>query len=172
MLQGVKNYSILHYTRTYVAVAVLFKVMYSAILLVFDIRNFKIFKVKFYCFLSCTNAKKWEIELATLKSNNIRLTSALQESTANVDEWKRQLHTYKEENLRLKLAMDAMKPAGNTTGTNSTENNDEMRREIIFLKNRVQVLEKDLMNADIELKASNKSLKEKSNDQIVRYVRL
>lgn len=118
---------------------------------------------------SCTNAKKWEIELATLKSNNIRLTSALQESTANVDEWKRQLHTYKEENLRLKLAMDAMKPSGNaSTGPNTTENSDEMRREIIFLKNRVQALEKDLMNADLELKASNLSLKERnSNDQIV-----
>lgn len=29
---------------------------------------------------SCANAKKWEIELATLKNNNIRLTSALQVS--------------------------------------------------------------------------------------------
>lgn len=27
---------------------------------------------------SSANAKKWEIELATLKSNNLRLTSALQ----------------------------------------------------------------------------------------------
>lgn len=42
------------------------------------------------------------MELATLKNNNLRLTSALQESTANVDEWKRQLHSYKEENQRLK----------------------------------------------------------------------
>lgn len=66
--------------------------------------------------------------------------------------------------------MDAMKPAGNaSTGSNSTENTDEMRREIIFLKNRVQVLEKDLLNTDIELKASNKSLKEKNNDQVVSY---
>jgi hypothetical protein len=31
---------------------------------------------------SSANAKKWEIELATLKSNNIRLTSALQVSNA------------------------------------------------------------------------------------------
>lgn len=69
----------------------------------------------------------------------------------------------------MKLAMDAMKPAGNaTTGPNSSENTDEMRRELIFLKNRVQVLEKDLMNADVELKASNLSLKEKNNDQVVR----
>jgi homer protein len=51
---------------------------------------------------SSANAKKWEIELATLKNNNMRLTSALQESTANVEEWKRQLHSYKEENQRMK----------------------------------------------------------------------
>lgn len=51
---------------------------------------------------SSANAKKWEIELQTLKNNNLRLTNALQESTANVDEWKRQLQSYKEENLRLK----------------------------------------------------------------------
>jgi homer len=49
---------------------------------------------------SSANAKKWEVELATLKSNNLRLTAALQESTANVDEWKRQLHQYREEVAR------------------------------------------------------------------------
>ncbi len=54
---------------------------------------------------SSTNAKKWEVELSTLKSNNSRLTSALQESTANVEEWKRQLHAYKEENTRLKVGL-------------------------------------------------------------------
>lgn len=56
----------------------------------------------FYFIFSSANAKKWEVELATLKSNNLRLANALQESTANVDEWKRQLHSYKEENQRLK----------------------------------------------------------------------
>jgi len=52
------------------------------------------------------------VELATLKSNNVRLTSALQESTANVEEWKRQLQSYKEENQRLKtryLELEAAK---------------------------------------------------------------
>lgn len=52
---------------------------------------------------SSANCKQWEVELSTLKNNNARLTSALQESTANVEEWKRQLHLYKEENARLKL---------------------------------------------------------------------
>lgn len=51
---------------------------------------------------SSTNAKKWEIELQTLKSNNTRLTNALQESTANVEEWKRQLQALKDENTKMK----------------------------------------------------------------------
>ena len=42
------------------------------------------------------------MELSTLKSNNARLTAALQESTANVEEWKKQLQAYKEENQRMK----------------------------------------------------------------------
>ena len=37
----------------------------------------------------------FQVELSTLKNNNARLTSALQESTSNVEEWKRQLHNYK-----------------------------------------------------------------------------
>jgi len=51
---------------------------------------------------SSSNAKKWEIELQTLKNNNARLTAALQESTANVDEWKKQLAGYKDETGRMK----------------------------------------------------------------------
>lgn len=51
---------------------------------------------------SSANAKKWEIELLTLKNNNTRLTNALQESTANVEEWKRQLQTLKDENERMR----------------------------------------------------------------------
>lgn len=57
------------------------------------------FTVKFN---SSANAKKWEVELQTLKNNNARLTAALQESTANVEEWKKQLAAYKEESVRLK----------------------------------------------------------------------
>ena len=63
---------------------------------------------------SSANAKKWEIELSTLKNNNARLTAALQESTSNVEEWKRQLHSYKEENARLKMnLMEAEAGRGN-----------------------------------------------------------
>ena len=51
---------------------------------------------------SSTNAKKWEVELQTLKNNNARLTAALQESTTNVEEWKKQLAAYKEESAKMK----------------------------------------------------------------------
>lgn len=114
---------------------------------------------------SCANAKKWEIELATLKSNNVRLTSALQESTANVEEWKRQLHTYKEENARLK---DVLKGGGQFIGSDM---NEELRRETILLKNRIESLEKELKGQELELKAANLSLKDKSNDPNVSLKR-
>jgi len=52
---------------------------------------------------SSANAKKWEIELLTLKNNNSRLTSALQESTSNVEEWKRQLQTLKDDNNKMRI---------------------------------------------------------------------
>ncbi|PSN43156.1 Homer protein 1 [Blattella germanica] len=72
---------------------------------------------------SSANAKKWEIELATLKNNNVRLTSALQESTANVEEWKR-----------------------------STEAAAELRKELQSLRSRVESLELELKTKDEEVK--------------------
>ncbi|EAA13778.3 AGAP010076-PA [Anopheles gambiae str. PEST] len=129
---------------------------------------------------SSANAKKWEIELATLKSNNLRLTSALQESTANVDEWKRQLHSYKEENQRLKLRYQDLEAGkggavplaggGNVAGVASTELTEELRREIVSLKSRIEGLEADLMNQEVELKAANKSLKDKQNDPTLKQM--
>lgn len=55
---------------------------------------------------STTNVKKWESEMQTLKSNNTRLTKALEESSQHVAQWKTQLQKYKEENdsLRLKVS--------------------------------------------------------------------
>ncbi|ETN63137.1 homer [Anopheles darlingi] len=128
---------------------------------------------------SSANAKKWEIELATLKSNNLRLTSALQESTANVDEWKRQLHSYKEENQRLKLRYQDLeasaKSVGGTAVTAATagvanELTEELRREIVSLKSRIEGLEGELMNQEVELKAANKSLKDKQNDPMFKQM--
>ena len=51
---------------------------------------------------SAQNVKKWESEMQTLKNNNTRLTTALEESTQHVAEWKKQLQKYKEESDLLK----------------------------------------------------------------------
>ncbi|GBP62162.1 Homer protein homolog 2 [Eumeta japonica] len=89
------------------------------------------------------NAKKWEIELATLKSNNLRLTAALQESTANVDEWKRQLHVYREEVAR----------ARQLSGKGGDANEMEQLRQ------RVAQLEAELAQKNEELTQITKSRK-------------
>ncbi|XP_026316008.1 homer protein homolog 2 [Hyposmocoma kahamanoa] len=92
---------------------------------------------------SSANAKKWEVELATLKSNNLRLTAALQESTANVDEWKRQLHQYREEVAR------ARQYAGKGGDANEVEQ----------LRQRVAQLEAELAQKNEELAQITKSRK-------------
>lgn len=43
------------------------------------------------------------MELQALKTTNIRLTTALQESMSNVDQWHKQLAMYKEDNEQLKV---------------------------------------------------------------------
>lgn len=107
----------------------------------------------------------------------LRCIFTFQESTANVDEWKRQLHSYKEENQRLKLRYQDLEAGkggavplaggGNAAGVASTELTEELRREIVSLKSRIEGLEADLMNQEVELKAANKSLKDKQNDPTV-----
>ena len=56
---------------------------------------------------SAQNVKKWESEMQTLKNNNTRLTTALEESTQHVAEWKKQLQRYKEESDALKKKVGA-----------------------------------------------------------------
>ncbi|KAK9497362.1 hypothetical protein O3M35_004695 [Rhynocoris fuscipes] len=99
---------------------------------------------------SSANAKKWEVELATLKNNNLRLTSALQESTANVDEWKRQLHSYKEENHRLKTKYIELEAA-----KGGTEAAVELRKELATLRLRVETLEIELKSKEEDLKRAS-----------------
>ncbi|XP_059081206.1 homer protein homolog 2-like isoform X1 [Tigriopus californicus] len=94
---------------------------------------------------SSANAKKWEVELSTLKNNNARLTSALQESTANVEEWKRQLHSYKEENTRLKVGLIELEAGRGNCDFN-------VMGELRNLKSRIDELEGDLRDRDEEVK--------------------
>lgn len=105
---------------------------------------------------SSANAKKWEVELQTLKNNNARLTCALQESTSNVEEWQRQLQALKEENSVLR--------AKNTELEASHGNPDaiaELRKEINSLRIRSDLLDREGKQKDKELEA----LKRKLEDQ-------
>lgn len=104
---------------------------------------------------SSTNAKKWEIELQTLKSNNTRLTNALQESTANVEEWKRQLQALKDENTKMKhkiVELEAFQ--GNPEAI------AELRKEIAHMRANCETLESDLKHRDGEVERLRKRLEE------------
>lgn len=95
---------------------------------------------------SSANAKKWEVELSTLKNNNARLTSALQESTANVEEWKRQLNSYKEENTRLKVGLIELEAGRGNCDVNAVS-------ELRSLKNRLEELESELHDREEEVRS-------------------
>ncbi|KAF7492219.1 Homer -like protein 2 [Sarcoptes scabiei] len=102
---------------------------------------------------SSTNAKKWEIELQTLKSNNTRLTNALQESTANVEEWKRQLQSLKDENIKMKhkiLELEAIQ--GNPDAI------ADLRKEIHTYRTLYENLEIELKQKDCEIEMLKKRL--------------
>lgn len=45
---------------------------------------------------------------------------------------------------------------------------DDLRKEISLLKSRIEGLEKELMNQEIELKATKVSLKDKNNDPMIK----
>lgn len=92
--------------------------------------------------------------MTTLKTNNARLTSALQESTANVDEWKRQLQLYKEENARVKAKYADLE--ANKISEGNTE----------ALRLRVEALENELRTRNEEIKAL--SIATKNKDYSVR----
>lgn len=79
----------------------------------------KLSNLKFCGFSSSTITKHWEAELAALKGNNAKLTTALLESTANVKQWKQQLAAYQEEAERLHKRVSNIKPTYSATSQSS-----------------------------------------------------
>lgn len=110
-----------------------------------------------YC-RSSANAKKWEVELATLKNNNARLTSALQESTANVEEWKRQLQAYKDENQRVKSKIVELEAGRGPPVT--AEGGNELKREVATLRLKIDSLENELRAKDDEIRRISNEMRE------------
>ncbi|XP_013773340.2 homer protein homolog 1-like isoform X1 [Limulus polyphemus] len=111
---------------------------------------------------SSANAKKWEVELQTLKTNNSRLTNALQESTANVEEWKKQLHSLKEENAKMKnRAAELESKKGDANGI------ADLTKEIAFAQSRSETLENEVKKKEKDIEILRKKLEEQSGNQKV-----
>jgi homer protein len=60
------------------------------------------------------------------------------------------------------------KGGGGSVTSASDALTDDLRREISLLKNRIEGLERDLMNQEVELKAAKVCLKDKNNDPTVK----
>ena len=105
---------------------------------------------------SSANAKKWEVELATLKNNNARLTNALQESTANVEEWKRQLQAYKDENTRVKNKIVELESGRGTP----SDGNSELKREVASMRLKIDSLDAELRAKDEEIRRITNEMRE------------
>lgn len=56
--------------------------------------------------------------------------------------------------------------SGSVSGNDAMS--EELRKEIILLKSRIEGLEKELMNQEMELKATKSSLRDKNNDPMVK----
>lgn len=112
-------------------------------------------------FSSSANAKKWEVELATLKNNNARLTNALQESTANVEEWKRQLQAYKEENQRVKGRIAELEASAAGRGA-AQAGAQPLPGEVASLRLKIDSLETEIRLKDDEIRRLSADLRDMS----------
>ncbi|GFR91720.1 hypothetical protein ElyMa_000850900 [Elysia marginata] len=106
---------------------------------------------------SSANAKKWEVELQTLKNNNARLTAALQESTTNVEEWKKQLAAYKDESMRLKRKLLDQDKGGGGVGSS----NDPLM--VAQLTDQVEKIRLDNQKKQEDIKRLNNQIQELSS---------
>ncbi|XP_032874486.1 homer protein homolog 1 [Amblyraja radiata] len=112
---------------------------------------------------STTIGKHWESELATLKSNNAKLTAALLESTANVKQWKQQLAAYQDEAERLHKRvseLECLSGQANVLKTHKTELNrtiEELEAQMKDKEEEIERLKKDIEGAR-ELEAQRDTL--------------
>ncbi|XP_069973800.1 homer protein homolog 2 isoform X2 [Penaeus vannamei] len=115
---------------------------------------------------SSANAKKWEIELNSLKTTNARLTSALQESTANVEEWKKQLQTYKEENSRMKTRIHELEAGGRRVG-----DSDELVKEVGALRARLEGMDDEIRSREATIDDLEKQIQRmRADDQKLQHL--
>ncbi|XP_031715878.1 homer protein homolog 1 isoform X1 [Anarrhichthys ocellatus] len=98
--------------------------------------------------------KHWEAELAALKGNNAKLTTALLESTANVKQWKQQLGAYQEEAERLHKRVTELEcVSGQTTVIKSQKT--ELNQTIEELESALRAKEEELESLKEEVQSAN-----------------
>ena len=78
----------------------------------------------------------------TLKNNNARLKTALQESASNVEEWKTQLTAWKEECIRLRAQVKELRASGDSANQASAELTT-VKSECEDLRAKVAALERE-----------------------------
>jgi ribosomal protein L29 len=78
------------------------------------------------------------LDLQTLKNNNARLKTALQESASNVEEWKTQLTAWKEECIRLRAQVKELRASG---GSEAAAEAETLKDELSRLRGRISSLE-------------------------------
>ncbi|KAM6901270.1 homer protein homolog 1 [Lycodopsis pacificus] len=98
--------------------------------------------------------KHWEAELAALKGNNAKLTTALLESTANVKQWKQQLGAYQEEAKWLHKRVTELEcVSGQTTVIKSQKT--ELHQTIEELESALRAKEEELESLKEEVQSAN-----------------
>lgn len=80
------------------------------------------------------------VRTQTLKNNNARLKTALQESASNVEEWKTQLTAWKEECIRLRAQVKELRASG---GSAAAAEVDTLKEQLAQLQGQVAALEGD-----------------------------
>ena len=111
------------------------------------------------------NAKKWEMERASLKAENASLTSTLEEFTYNVEEWKSQLSLYKEQNFKLKQQIS---DAENACGDNKA--NGDLIHQIECLRKKAETSAQQLLKKEEEISQLKESNKEFPKVLYIYYI--
>jgi homer protein len=107
--------------------------------------------------------------MQTLKNNNAKLTTALQESLSHVEEWKKQLKHYEEESAKLKQRVQeleaAQSSASRTADTTAAliEEKRKLEQQVKELHGELDSKQQELLRQEEEMtsvKADNQHLRE------------
>uniref|UniRef100_A0A6Q2WZX6 WH1 domain-containing protein n=1 Tax=Esox lucius TaxID=8010 RepID=A0A6Q2WZX6_ESOLU len=111
---------------------------------------------------SPTMTKHWEAELAALKGNNAKLTTALLESTANVKQWKQQLSAYQEEAERLHKRVTELECQSTQIPVIKSQKT-ELNQTIEELENTLKAKEEEMEQLKDQVENTNELLEQRDS---------